>query len=191
MKMRTVRSQKGFSLIELMIVVAIIGILATIAIPNFNRFQAKARQSEAKTNLAAIYAAEKAFYAEWTTYFGNFADIGFQPSGRLTYSTGFAATGAQPPAPFQPVAGGGGAGNCFNSAGAGCPANFMIWQNVAGQPAFALGAVGCGQIAANSVSPPTAVGFRAGAVGNLMNSGTNDTWTINADNVMCNIVPGI
>ena len=55
------RSKKGFTLIELMIVVAIIGILAAIAIPNFLQFQAKSKQSEAKTNLGGIFTAEIAY----------------------------------------------------------------------------------------------------------------------------------
>lgn len=58
------RLSKGFTLIELMIVVAIIGILAAIAIPNFLKFQARARQSEAKTNLKAVFTASKSMYAE-------------------------------------------------------------------------------------------------------------------------------
>ncbi|MBI3179248.1 MAG: prepilin-type N-terminal cleavage/methylation domain-containing protein, partial [Deltaproteobacteria bacterium] len=53
------RLSRGFTLIELMIVVAIIGILALIAIPNFMKFQAKAKQSEAKTNLKAYYTGAK------------------------------------------------------------------------------------------------------------------------------------
>ena len=58
----------GFTLIELMIVVAIIGILAAIAIPNFLRFQLKAKTSEGKTNLAAIRTAEVSYYSEFGDY---------------------------------------------------------------------------------------------------------------------------
>jgi type IV pilus assembly protein PilA len=55
-----------------MIVVAIIGILAAIAIPNFLRFQAKSKQSEAKTNLGGIFTAETSYFAENNV----FADLG-------------------------------------------------------------------------------------------------------------------
>jgi type IV pilus assembly protein PilA len=58
----------GFTLIELMIVVAIIGILAAIAIPNYLRFQLRSKTTEVKTNLAAIRACEEGYYAEFAGY---------------------------------------------------------------------------------------------------------------------------
>ena len=67
---KQLKGQKGFTLIELMIVVAIIGILAAIAIPNFLTYQMKSRQSEAKTNLQAIRTSEIAFQAERGCYIG-------------------------------------------------------------------------------------------------------------------------
>src|SRR6516162_3258833 len=71
--------QRGFTLIELMIVVAIIGILAAIAIPNFIRFQARSKQSEAKTNLKAAFTGQRSFFGERDAYSPFAANIGFAP----------------------------------------------------------------------------------------------------------------
>lgn len=58
----------GFTLIEMMIVVAIVGILASVAVPSFLRFQLRTKATEGKTNLAAIRSAEEAYYSEFGTY---------------------------------------------------------------------------------------------------------------------------
>jgi type IV pilus assembly protein PilA len=71
MMMNDLGNRKGFTLVELMIVVAIIGILAAIAIPSFLNFRLKAKASEAKSNLGAIRTTEVAYYAEWSMWVGN------------------------------------------------------------------------------------------------------------------------
>src|SRR6202022_1473166 len=84
---------KGFTLIELMIVVAIIGILAAIAIPNFIKFQARAKQSEAKANLKAIFTAQKGFFQEKARFSSLTGEVGFEPERNNRYAYFLAATG--------------------------------------------------------------------------------------------------
>lgn len=62
------RARKGFTLIELMIVVAIIGILAAIAIPNFIRYQLRSKTSEARSTIGAIRTNLEAFKADYDEY---------------------------------------------------------------------------------------------------------------------------
>jgi len=108
------KNKKAFTLIELMIVVAIIGILAAIAIPDFLRFQAKAKQSEAKQNLGAIFTCEIAYFGETNTYGSNFTEISWDPEGDTMYTYGLGAQAT--PFPGTPT-------DLFvNTKGAGCPA---------------------------------------------------------------------
>ena len=112
---RFLKSKKGFTLIELMIVVAIIGILAAIAIPNFLTFRLKAKTSEAKSNLGAIRTVEEAYKAEedqyypsggtiarypgactttkqtWTGSATAFSALGFEPAGQVYYDYGISS----------------------------------------------------------------------------------------------------
>lgn len=84
--MRKMMQSKGFTLIELMIVVAIIGILAAIAIPNYMNYQCKAKQSEAKTNLGAIRTSQEAFRAENDAFTTDLGAIGFTIEGDHIYN---------------------------------------------------------------------------------------------------------
>ena len=63
--------QKGFTLIELMIVIAIIGILAAIAIPQFVSYRQKGYNTDAKGELKSFYTACQAYYADNPTSTGN------------------------------------------------------------------------------------------------------------------------
>jgi type IV pilus assembly protein PilA len=151
------KGKKGFTLIELMIVVAIIGILAAIAIPNFLKFQAKSKQSEAKTNLKGIYTAETGYFGEKNAYSG-FDAVNWEPVGVARYH--FTLTG-------------GITGNTSLEKGAQLTGLTPNWTG--GTPAGEQPALGA-----------TFQSFTAGAVGNVDNDTDADCWEINDANVLLN-----
>ena len=71
----------GFTLVELMVVVAVIGILSAIAIPQFQGFQARSRSGEAKITLSGMYSALTAFEAEFGQYGPCLRVMGYTPAG--------------------------------------------------------------------------------------------------------------
>jgi type IV pilus assembly protein PilA len=70
------RKVRGFTLIELMIVVAIVGILAAVAIPSFIKYTRRSKTSEALMNLRKMYDGAVAYYV------GEHADIAGTPQNR-------------------------------------------------------------------------------------------------------------
>ena len=66
--MKVRKDNKGFTLIELMIVVAIIGILAAIAIPQFAAYRAKSFNASAESDLKNAKTAFEAYYADYQAY---------------------------------------------------------------------------------------------------------------------------
>ncbi len=86
--------ESGFTLVELMIVVAIIGLLSAVAIPNFKKYQARAKVSEAKLQLASIYTAEASFFSDYNMYATCLRYMGFDPDPERFnryYAVGFFA----------------------------------------------------------------------------------------------------
>ena len=146
------KGTQGFTLIELMIVVAIIGILAAIAIPNFMTYQAKARQSEAKVGLGGIFTSAVSYFAENNTYDVAANAIGYAPAGSPKYSFAYGGTGTT-----ATINVGSTSGQATNA----CP----LGNWTTGTPSVTLA--------------KTAAGFSAGAIGQIDGDATCDEWYIN------------
>lgn len=82
-------SQNGFTLIEIMTVVMIVGVLSTLSVPSISKYSAKTRQTEAKSQLSTLFSAEKSFYAEFGAFHSAFGALGYAPQGRMRYNVGF------------------------------------------------------------------------------------------------------
>jgi type IV pilus assembly protein PilA len=91
------RNEKGFTLIELMIVIAIIGILAAIAIPQFSAYRAKSYNSAAQSDLRNAATAQEAYFVDNQTYCSSTTTLhsatwGYMPSTNVTLSITAAST---------------------------------------------------------------------------------------------------
>lgn len=182
-KQNVISNEKGFSLVELMVVVAIIGILSSIAIPSLQRYMAKARQTEAKTNLASLYTAEKSFFAEYNTYWVGFNDIGFAPEGNLRYNVGFNGSSS---------------GITLTSYGFPNAGNAAMHS----AQAYCAAATSCKMMAEAQAIPGTAAGqttpttdanqiyFTAAAASKIYKN-NQDVWSINDTKNLMNSVDGV
>ncbi len=115
--------RRGFSLIEVMVVIAIIAFFAVIALPNFMSFLAKAKRSEAHMQLRALYMLEKAYFAEHGVYTDKLQgpqSLNWKPEGSVSYTYGFpgsSVVGALG-APASALSGAGMSGQGFTIAAA-------------------------------------------------------------------------
>jgi type IV pilus assembly protein PilA len=197
--MKSLRSSKGFTLIELMIVVAIIGILAAIAIPNFIQYQMKSRTSEAKTNLAAIKTANLAFQAEQRCFWSSTAaaPVAVPNNGALVAWPAVAQVPTNGLKCFDNLgaaitATGTFADIGFTPAGAvryqyGLGATVAVTPLVGGVPTPVKAACG-GAIPAGAATAPT-IGFQAVAFGDLDGDLALGDWKVSDIGNVVNCLP--
>ncbi|MDD5020697.1 MAG: prepilin-type N-terminal cleavage/methylation domain-containing protein [Endomicrobiaceae bacterium] len=88
------KSMKGFTLVELVIVIVIVGILSVVAVPVYKGYTKKAMATEGKALLGAINTSQKVYFAEWANFATGAQSAALDvDAGTNKYFTTYALTG--------------------------------------------------------------------------------------------------
>jgi type IV pilus assembly protein PilA len=175
-------TRRGFTLVELMVVVGIMGVLASIAIPNFIKYQARSKQSEAKTVLKGYFVAQRSYAAESGTYTDQFSAVGFAPERGNRYSylselapgawEGRAAEAMTRPAGIQGIE-----VDCFKLGGSGCTSRPARPSPVGFTATYEPGSSGPTD---TGLTTGSSGGFLVEARGSVDNDSEADVWVLSS-----------
>lgn len=196
------RGQSGFSLIELVVVMTIVGILTMLGLPQITEYIAKARRAEVQTQLSQIHSAQKAYHTANRSYFTNLLIVGWRPEGQLNYVYGFSAAGGTPPPDITPAPLGTANINTTLFCGAnraGMTAAQLCHHTTLTSPPAVLATA---TATAPKVAPPAATdvpatvtananGFRLTASSEIAVGGLPDRWSIDSLNRMAHLQSGL
>lgn len=190
------RKNDAFTLLEMLITLAITGIMLAVAIPNYRKYQARTRQQEARTALTVIYTVEQTFFSDTGSFSACLKQIGADRSQEPMryYSSGFNYT--YTPGPDW---------NCGKNGDQCCDTYTYTFSGISDQRCSAADQSFAATIASPNTSSLTAdpsaplgtvlkaqkYDFTAGAGGYIGVPSSRDIWTIDQNKNLINIQSGL